>query len=788
MIYKLPKKNDPLKELIEKDKKRLEGLPTENIEEQKKIVKQLTEESLPQLENDIVELILDIKKDILSCSPKEILDYFSWFYGITNVNEILEDIEGLNNIYLDYIHSLVTSLDYSNSVDNCSEECFENLKNNIKDLHRQVMLYLMITSVNSNKVPDELRFKQSITYLNIRGDSYTEHKIKMCKELFSKYDEILMKKYNITSEQLIMELINIANSSLFNTDIQMKYMQELKNAHQKIIEKAEEVIVDAKSEKECIAFWQKSDYAKETNENLQNIFNETGIAFNDSIFKIHETSLPQDILEQITMNIGENIIFKDGKINYFPMNNSLIQEKPLVKIDEAYYCYNSPLIHYNLHKILENILLKIIPQKKHQQHYYKKKGEYLEDKSLEFFQKILPNCEVYKNLEYDIYDEEQKSYKTVEVDGLIIFDNHIFIIEAKSSKFSLGAKKGNTDKIKKDTKKIIDEAYQQAIRARNYILSEDTTKFRKKGSTKTLLELNKNKINNIYMINTTLESLGHITTNLNSLKEFGFVYGEDWIWSVYLNDLRIISEIIESPSEFLLYLERRIRLNDYPQIKTMEEIDIFGYFLDDGLYFEDIDFPKQNYQMVTMGYSKEIDEYYLWKEGSLEEERTKPSFIRKSPIENIIKQIEEIRKDNFSVLSKFLLNYDGQHQTEIKNQVLSIKQKRREDFSIFSDIENIGATFIDKKSYTSYKAYHLSRLYAYEKKLNNWFVIIVEKNSLDFEFFKFENKYDKQLEEELEGLKEYRIKQSLNVKKKIGRNELCPCGSGKKYKKCCLNG
>ena len=23
---------------------------------------------------------------------------------------------------------------------------------------------------------------------------------------------------------------------------------------------------------------------------------------------------------------------------------------------------------------------------------------------------------------------------------------------------------------------------------------------------------------------------------------------------------------------------------------------------------------------------------------------------------------------------------------------------------------------------------------------------------------------------------------------KIGRNDTCPCGSGKKYKKCCLNG
>jgi uncharacterized protein YecA (UPF0149 family) len=29
-------------------------------------------------------------------------------------------------------------------------------------------------------------------------------------------------------------------------------------------------------------------------------------------------------------------------------------------------------------------------------------------------------------------------------------------------------------------------------------------------------------------------------------------------------------------------------------------------------------------------------------------------------------------------------------------------------------------------------------------------------------------------------------KQEMN-KKKIGRNDPCPCGSGKKYKKCCLN-
>jgi uncharacterized protein YecA (UPF0149 family) len=37
--------------------------------------------------------------------------------------------------------------------------------------------------------------------------------------------------------------------------------------------------------------------------------------------------------------------------------------------------------------------------------------------------------------------------------------------------------------------------------------------------------------------------------------------------------------------------------------------------------------------------------------------------------------------------------------------------------------------------------------------------------------------------EELEAIKP---SMQLQVQVKVGRNEPCPCGSGKKYKKCCL--
>jgi len=33
---------------------------------------------------------------------------------------------------------------------------------------------------------------------------------------------------------------------------------------------------------------------------------------------------------------------------------------------------------------------------------------------------------------------------------------------------------------------------------------------------------------------------------------------------------------------------------------------------------------------------------------------------------------------------------------------------------------------------------------------------------------------------------DYLTEQNRNQYKNIGRNDLCPCGSGKKYKKCCL--
>ncbi|PWY56083.1 hypothetical protein DGG96_08950 [Legionella qingyii] len=50
-------------------------------------------------------------------------------------------------------------------------------------------------------------------------------------------------------------------------------------------------------------------------------------------------------------------------------------------------------------------------------------------------------------------------------------------------------------------------------------------------------------------------------------------------------------------------------------------------------------------------------------------------------------------------------------------------------------------------------------------------------------YIEFPWEYDRNIE----GLIDSETKPTPTKKKKTGRNSLCPCGSGKKYKKCCLN-
>src|SRR5262249_30680314 len=85
--------------------------------------------------------------------------------------------------------------------------------------------------------------------------------------------------------------------------------------------------------------------------------------------------------------------------------------------------------------------------------------------------------------------------------------------------------------------------------------------------------------------------------------------GDFWPWCVFINDLRIISELVSSPAEFTMYLRRRLTLNQTP-LAPHDELDLFCQYLSEGLYFEEGDFDGLG-KVTPHGFSDILDRWYI---------------------------------------------------------------------------------------------------------------------------------------------------------------------------------
>jgi hypothetical protein len=157
-----------------------------------------------------------------------------------------------------------------------------------------------------------------------------------------------------------------------------------------------------------------------------------------------------------------------------------------------------------------------------------------------------------------------------------------------------------------------------------------------------------------------------LTSHLSSAKKLGLLSGEKWPWAVYINDLRVLADIIEHPSVFLHYLNRRIELNPHPAVETFDELDYFMYYLRTGLYFSQ-DELKQHDLIIIVPSTVELDEYYneLSKNGVA---KTKPSMKMDPTFETLLSRLEIVRPVHFSSACFHLLNCDDETRDIRANQ------------------------------------------------------------------------------------------------------------------------
>lgn len=475
----------------------------------------------------------------------------------------------------------------------------------------------------------------------------------------------------------------------------------------------------------------------------------------------------------------DNKIFFEWTYWWLFWNRSIVPEKSIIKLQENYFIFQPLLILQNIKWNLENEL-----KKDHEiwDKYDKHRANILEENSVKYLTNILPWSKWYINLKYDW------KYET---DGLIIYDNNLFIIEAKSGVLRKRSTKWDIKALEEDVNKLMLDWYNQWLRTKEYIENNDIAEFIDSKWDKVLI--NKIDYNRIFLVNTTWDYLWPISIHLDQQKEKWKIQDNVNFWSVYINDLRVISEIIEYPNQFILFLERRIKLTDKPQIHFADELDIFMEFIERWLYYDNWKVHWKNINEFTMfsmdtTLTDKIDRYYWW-------EWEKPKMKLESEIRNIIESILKSWKRWFSEVATFFLSINPEDNIKMLNL---LKDKYLEDGKVhtftwtFNEQDLIEVIILndpDNDKYIEYSKIKLVQLWLWKAynlffNINNkWEIIFLDFDIVSLQDIDITEDFKKKVSVFKKISQWFNI--DINTWKKLNRKSPCPCWSWKKFKRCC---
>lgn len=614
----------------------------------------------PKIKQEIINSINELKELINTYNPLDFLDFITIETSLTNPETFKPFTDDLLEIHSEYAHSFITANYSKLSEEHPSLETCQKFQKMVQEIILLCTQYYMREEMQEES-KKSIRFQSIISFLNLRGESYENHHTDLIKVIFTPFNVFFQKQLGFNARKLIEMTKEIQAQRLNNFLKKGKLMKYRNKIIRKLNAFLDEKGIDPATQYKSEIFQEiyNNEEIKELREKSREILFSTTKYYNE--INLNE-KVEEDLIDLFSMELGCNSEFLDFTPNW-PLNSSLIYRKPFLKVKDKYYGFGNTVFFRNLIRILES-LISNYDQDYFNNVYMAKKAKVLEDLTIKYFQAILLGSKVYQNLFYDII--ENGVSKRVEVDVIIIYDKHLFIVESKANNIPLSARRGSIVKIKTTLNKILDKAYQQAIRCKKYIDENPIARFEYKNG-KLAVEIKKEDFEYFYIINTTMERLRHLSIQLDEVKQLDLLKGEEEIWTVFINDLRIISEINDCPSIFLLYLQRRKKALQNIDFMNQDEIELYGHFLKTGLYY-----PKKipNLKIQLFGQMRDIDEYYMSKVPHTEKKIPKPFFNIADSYLNLVRKIEDLEKPGFSIASMFLLRVDKNDQDVIRNFIL----------------------------------------------------------------------------------------------------------------------
>ena len=431
----------------------------------------------------------------------------------------------------------------------------------------------------------------------------------------------------------------------------------------------------------------------------------------------------------------------------------------------------------------------------------KNRGEFTEYMVYTIFCDVFGKENVWLNV--DLYSKSglnhSKKDRIGEIDILVNIHGYSLVFQAKSKKLTIKARKGNIQQIDNDFSKAIQHAYNQAFECSKILLGNDYIA-KIEGEIVKLPETDF-----CIPICVLSEHFPALTMQIRwLLKENQHEkIASALVFDVFLLDL--MYKTLNTPLEFIHFISTLSNAREIFLANT--QIDLLAvhlsrnllcsddadiYYLDNGLSAElDLFLLEKRRNVITNKSNDEVSSLSCWY-------KFKDTYWWK--LFEYCSQLDTKEKFKFGLE---LLQLSGEliekYNSIVSGRINKLNLNPRQiisDFTInLSNSHGITVYVSNSPLITEAiksKIYRHASLRKYHEKSNLWFALIISTKGIVkyIDILDSEWKFNDEMQREYQRIFGRQPKQKLFIEgkvmtRKIGRNELCPCGSGKKYKRCC---
>jgi len=759
---------------------------------------------VPAVAAEVDERITRIAEIVRATNPLELLLRAWWTFAIKHIGLNAESQLGSEHVLsmrmIDYIQSVIAAVAPDSSQSEPTEAITEELKKNVDELFQLVNgpYFAARTAERQLSDPDfderheELYSKAQMYWTTVRGDRYAVHLFEQLRDFLTPQDSILRETFGVSAEDIVKNVEKIE----YSLTLGFQQIRDDKHAFETdLLQAMEEEVAHRADFPDDDAFgkWVLDQRGWQTR--YADILDRL---FQFGLFDLQKiTTLPETFLRELAWQPGEDLtFFGPGELRGWPLRIWPVHLRPFLYVGGRYYCFDIFAVRDHIYRVISRAVFRVRPDLKQQ--WVDAQKEASEATAVALVSGMLGGVESYAPAYYQWPATKNRTKNWCECDGVVVaeVDEHLLVVEVKAGAFTYTAPANDFPAHIASAKALIDAPLDQGRRFVEYLRSADEVLIADADHHE-VARLRRDRYKVITLCGVTLDPLTQLAAQAEHLKPLGIDVGAEPVWAVSLDDLRVLRDLLPNPLVFLHYLRQRRRAVTSSAIKIDDELDHLALY-----------FAHNDYQLAAENiggtqppmwhaFKDPIDRYY---QDLLTDPTSAVKPGQKIPpiLQSILDVLAGQKKRGRFETAATLLDLDAKGRTQIAMMVESslarqLATRRATPSSAY------GASPV---TIFCWQDGVLSRDAAYARDLTLGVAALAGEESrllIELTFSTEASLHDVSFEwlrpDSVAAKDRQRIdalahaiyeRRAATQDKKIGRNDPCPCGSDKKYKKCHL--